>query len=199
MERIPDVSRETLERLQAYEALIRKWNPRINLVSRNSLDEFWARHIEDSLQIFHLVEAKGHWVDMGSGGGLPGIVIAVCAMEAPDLRVTMIESDQRKSAFLRAALRETGAEATVINKRIEQTEPQSADVLSARALADLSQLLVYSDLHMKPGGTALFPKGAQWKKEVDAAKQRWKFDLEAIKSKTESEAAIIKITGVSNV
>lgn len=194
-----NVSRETLERLEIYAELIRKWNPKINLVSRNSLADLWERHVEDSLQVFSAVQPKGHWVDLGSGGGLPGLVVAICAIEHPDLTVTMVESDQRKSAFLRTCLRETGATARIISKRIESLESLEADVLSARALAELAQLLDYTDLHLKPGGIALFPKGVRWKKEVDAARQRWKFDLEPIKSKTESEAAILKITGVSNV
>jgi len=193
-----DVSRETSRRLEIYAALVQKWNPRINLVSRKSLDDLWERHIVDSIQVFRNAPKASHWVDLGSGGGFPGIVAAILAIEdMPEARFTLIESDQRKSAFLRTAARETGANCTVIAKRIEAVDPQNADVLSARALADLSVLLEFAERHLAPGGTALFPKGATWKKELDAARAQWKFDAEPITSQTEPSASILKITGVS--
>jgi 16S rRNA (guanine527-N7)-methyltransferase len=195
-----NVSRETLDRLKIFEQVLLKWNPKINLVSRNSLDDLWTRHIIDSVQVFRCVSSPNHWVDMGSGGGLPGVIVAIMAAEeSPDTKVTLIESDQRKSAFLRTAARECGAKLTVISKRIEQADPQNADVLSARALADLSLLLEFSERHLSPTGTALFPKGANWKKEVDNARQRWRFDFEPITSLTEPDAVVLKIEGVARV
>lgn len=196
-----NVSRETLERLEIYETVIRKWNPRINLVSRNSLEQLRTRHILDSVQVFRCLESlTGHWVDIGSGGGFPGIVVAImAAAEAPGLKVTLIESDQRKSAFLRAAARECGVPVKVISQRIEQAEPQQADVISARALADLSLLLEFSERHLKPCGTALFSKGASWKKEVDNSQQHWRFDAEPITSLTEPDAVVLKLRGIARV
>ncbi|MDE4305079.1 16S rRNA (guanine(527)-N(7))-methyltransferase RsmG [Phaeobacter gallaeciensis] len=195
-----NVSRETLDRLKIFEQVLLKWNPKINLVSRNSLDDLWTRHIIDSVQVFRCVSPPNHWVDMGSGGGLPGVIVAIMAAdESPNTKVTLIESDQRKSAFLRTAARECGAKLTVISKRIEQADPQNADVLSARALADLSLLLEFSERHLSPTGTALFPKGANWKKEVDNARQRWRFDFEPITSLTEPDAVVLKIEGVARV
>lgn len=196
-----NVSRETVERLEAYDAVLRKWNPKINLVSRNSLADLWTRHILDSVQVFRCVDSpKGKWVDIGSGGGFPGLVIAaLAAEEAPELSVTLIESDQRKSAFLRAAARECGVKITVLSKRIEQAEPQNADVLSARALADLPMLLEFSEQHLKPEGTALFPKGASWKKEVDNSLQHWRFDAEPIISRTDPDAVVLKLKGILRV
>lgn len=195
-----NVSRETLDRLKIFEQVLLKWNPKINLVSRNSLDDLWTRHIIDSVQVFRCVSPPNHWVDMGSGGGLPGVIVAIMAAEeSPNTKVTLIESDQRKSAFLRTAARECGAKLTVISKRIEQADPQNADVLSARALADLSLLLEFSKRHLSPTGTALFPKGANWKKEVDNARQRWRFDFEPITSLTEPDAVVLKIEGVARV
>ncbi|MGR3761264.1 16S rRNA (guanine(527)-N(7))-methyltransferase RsmG [Roseobacteraceae bacterium NS-SX3] len=195
-----NVSRETLDRLECFEGVIRKWNPRINLVSRKSLEDLWMRHIADSVQVFRCADDPEHWVDIGSGGGFPGLIIAlIAASEAPKMRVTLIESDQRKSAFLRTAARECGAVVTVISQRIEQAEPQGANVLSARALADLSLLLEFSERHLHPEGTALFPKGASWKKEVDNARERWRFDAEPIRSLTEPDAVILKIRGVARV
>lgn len=195
-----NVSRETFERLQHFEAVIRKWNPSINLISKNSMAELWERHIVDSVQVFRAAEPKGHWVDLGSGGGFPGLIIAILAHEeCPDLQVTLVESDQRKSAFLRNAARECGVKCTVISKRIEQSEPQNADILSARALADLSVLFDFAERHLKPVGTALFPKGVTWKKELEQARKKWSFDVEAITSHTEPDAAILKIKGVTRV
>ena len=193
-----NVSRETSVRLAGFAALLEKWNPRINLVSRNSMADLWTRHIVDSVQVFRCVTPRGHWVDLGSGGGFPGLIVAILAVDAaPDLRVTLIESDQRKAAFLRAAARETGASCKVISERIEAVEPQQADILSARALADLDKLLAFSERHLKPTGVALFPKGVTWKKEVEAVRQNWKFRAEEITSITDPEAVILKIEGVS--
>ena len=193
-----DVSRETMARLTLFVDLLEKWNPRINLVSRNSLQEVWTRHIADSVQLFRCVRPAGHWVDLGSGGGFPGLVIAILAIEAaPSLRVTLIESDQRKSAFLRTVVRETGANCTVVSRRIEDCPPQEADILSARALADLTTLMEYAARHLKPTGIALFPKGVTWEKESIAAQHMWHFRAQPITSKTEPEAVILKIEGVS--
>ncbi|KIC24352.1 MULTISPECIES: 16S rRNA (guanine(527)-N(7))-methyltransferase RsmG [unclassified Leisingera] len=194
------VSRETFERLEIFERVIRKWNPKINLVSRSSLDELWTRHIADSVQVFRSVDAPKHWVDIGSGGGFPGVVVALLAAdETPETKITLIESDQRKSAFLRTAARECGASITVLSSRIEQVEPQSADVLSARALAGLSDLLGFAERHLAADGVCVFPKGENWKKEVDNARQQWRFELETTKSLTEPEAVILKIRGVERV
>ncbi|MBE1286028.1 MAG: 16S rRNA (guanine(527)-N(7))-methyltransferase RsmG [Rhodobacteraceae bacterium] len=193
-----DVSRETIERLENFSSLVHKWNPHINLVSKKSLSELWQRHIVDSIQVFRAVKPKGHWVDIGSGGGFPGVVVALLAAdEVPELKVTLIESDQRKCAFLRTALRECGASGTVLSKRIEEAPPQGADILSARALADLDVLLSFANRHLSPTGIALFPKGITWRKELEAARHSWCFNVEDITSITEPEAAILKIRGVS--
>lgn len=195
-----NVSRETLERLEVFEATIQKWNPRINLVSRDSLEQLWVRHIADSIQVFRCAESPDRWVDIGSGGGFPGIIVAILAAdEAPETRVTLIESDNRKSAFLRAAARECGVGVTVVSDRIEHVDSQLADVLSARALADLTDLLGFAERHLSPSGIALFPKGVNWKKEVDNAQREWRFEFETVRSLTEAEAVILKIRGVERV
>lgn len=196
----PDVSRETLQRLDIYESLLIKWNPKINLVSRNSLHDLRTRHFADSLQLYALAPAEGHWCDLGSGGGFPGLIAAILAADTPKPRqMTLIESDQRKAAFLRTAIRETGVQCTVLSERIEQAAPQAAQVLSARALADLTTLLGFAERHLAPGGLALFPKGASWKKEVETARQQWSFDCHPSMSETEPAAAILSITGVKRV
>ncbi len=195
-----DVSRETMQRLALFHNLLVKWNARINLVSRSSLNDFWVRHVADSVQVYRLAPSARTWADLGSGGGFPGLIVAILAKsERPDLKVTLIESDQRKSAFLRTVIRETGISCNVIAERIEQAEKQDADIISARALADLTELLAYSERHLATGGTALFPKGVTWKKELEMAQTQWSFDVEVIESQTMPGAAILKIEGASRV
>lgn len=195
------VSRETFERLRVYAALLDKWNPRINLVARSTLPEVWTRHIRDSLQVFRLLSRPaGHWADLGSGGGFPGLVVAILAAETgnPE-RTTLVESDQRKTAFLRTVLRETGVSARVIADRIEDIAPLNADVLSARALAELSTLFAHAEHHLAPGGLCLFPKGKNWKSELQSARKAWHFSYEAIPSQTDAHAVVLKIEGLSRV
>lgn len=196
-----NVSRETSERLIMLANLLTKWNPRINLVSKSSLKELWTRHIFDSAQVFQLAaHPVAHWVDIGSGGGFPGLVVALMAPEHGTPKVvTLIESDQRKCAFLRTVLRETGVEGTVLAERIEKTKGQDADILSARALADLSTLFTFADHHLAPNGTALFSKGASWEKEVEMARESWSFNLDVITSKTDPNSVVLKVKDIQRV
>ena len=194
------VSRETFDRFCVFAELLRKWSPKINLVSRQSMSDLWDRHIRDSLQIVRQAPKAERWLDLGSGGGFPGMIAAIVALdEQPTQAVTMMESDRRKAVFLRTAARETGVRCTVLAERIESVPPQDAHVLSARALADLSTLLGFAERHLAENGTALFPKGATWKKELAEARREWRFDAEEITSETESEAVILKIKGVQRV
>ncbi|WP_414707621.1 16S rRNA (guanine(527)-N(7))-methyltransferase RsmG [Rhodovulum sp.] len=199
---ISDVSRETSDRLDRLAALLRKWNPAINLVSRATLDVLESRHIGDSAQLFsHLPNGARRWTDLGSGGGFPGLVIAILAAEgAPDLAVDLIESDQRKAVFLRTAAQELGLDnVTVFASRIETVPSRQADVVSARALAPLSQLLDFADRHLAQGGIALFPKGARHDEELDEALASWRFDVQKIPSTTDPQAVILKIGGIARV
>lgn len=190
-----NVSRETLVRLQTLADLLVKWSPRINLVSKSTMTSLWERHILDSVQVLRCAPNQAlHWVDIGSGGGFPGLVVALMEGE-PDApqKVTLIESDQRKCAFLRTVLRETGVKASVLTERIEKAPPQEADILSARALADLPLLFDFAERHLSPDGTALFPKGASWQKELKSVQESWSFDCEVVKSITDSQAVILKV------
>lgn len=196
-----DVSRETKERLEIYADLLTRWNPRINLVSKSSLADIWSRHIADSAQIWELAKHPvRHWADLGSGGGFPGLVIAIMAQEtgSPE-RVTLVESDARKCAFLRTVIRETGIAVQVAAERIELMQPLQADVISARALAGLNQLLFYCDHHLAQKGVALFPKGVTWEKELEAAQTEWNFRYQVVNSRTEVGPVILTVTGVSRV
>ena len=196
-----NVSRETFERFEIYVSLIEKWTTKINLISRGSLPFVWTRHIRDSLQVYQCGPDRfDHWVDLGSGGGLPGVVVAILAAESPQQKkVTLVESDGRKAAFLRTALRETGVPGHVVCSRIEALDPQAADVISARALADLGQLLAFTERHLTPGGVAIFPKGVTWQDEVAAARMSWSFQLETHDSQTEDGSVILKIGDVARV
>ena len=189
------VSRETFAKLEAFEALVRHWNTAINLVSGSSLPELWQRHIVDSAQLFAFcpVHAKS-WMDIGSGGGFPGLVVSILAQDAmPELRVTLVESDLRKATFLRQAVQSLGMNAQVISDRVESVPPQSADVLSARALASLSGLLGFAQRHLQPEGVALFPKGERFEAEIADARKLWSFDIEAQPSLSHPGAAILVI------
>ena len=189
-----DVSRETLARLDSYAALLTKWNPAINLVAPSTLGQLWTRHFLDSAQVLEIAPEGHTWVDIGTGGGFPGLIVAILAAEKrPDLRVTCIESDLRKATFLRTVARETGVDARVISKRIEQVEPLGADILSARALASLTQLLDFAERHLSPNGRALFPKGANHAVEVQEALENWSFQADTYPSKTSSEAVILSL------
>ena len=195
---IPNVSRETEERLRAFADLVLKWTPKINLISRKDQSDLWRRHILDSVQVAQCGYACDHWVDIGTGGGFPGVVVAAMAKEKwPHTRFTFIESDQRKSAFLRTVIRELELNAKVLCDRIESAPGQAADILSARALSDLASLLAFADRHLDPEGYALFQKGENWQKELLEAQEAWTFDCEAITSQTHDGAVILKIKGVS--
>lgn len=196
-----DVSRETRARLDVYADLLRTWNPKINLVSRTTIDDLWTRHVEDSAQLLNLAPMDARqWADLGSGGGFPGLVIAILADETrPTLHVTLVESDQRKAVFLRTVIQKTGIDARVVGQRIEAAEPLRADVLSARALAPLTVLLGFAERHLAAGGICLFPKGAGWRGEVDEALEHWRFRCEDIPSATSPEAAILKIGEIQRV
>ena len=195
-----NVSRETLDRLEAYVALIEKWNPKINLVSQSSLPYIWDRHIWDSAQIFDIDVEGSIWADFGSCGGLPGIVLAIFAKELrPEMQFHLVESDQRKCAFLRNAVREIGLNVKVYAERIEVLDPIVADIISARALTDLNGLLEFVDRHSAVDGVAILPKGETWAKEISQAQENWSFEYEEITSNTNSNAAIIVIKEFARV
>lgn len=196
-----DVSRETFERLETYVTLMTKWNSAINLVSPNTISEIWTRHILDSAQIYGLAQENPNiWCDLGSGGGLPALVVAIMAKDTnPDLSVTCIESDLRKATFLRTVARELALNLSVRSERIEKADPQNADVLSARALASLDALCGFAARHLKPDGVAIFPKGENYRQEIDEALENWSFQLDTYPSKTHPNAVILKIGEISRV
>lgn len=191
------VSRETTERLQHFANLVRKWSPRINLVSKRDLQTLEDRHIADSLQLVsHLKDAKGLWADLGSGGGFPAIVLAIAARGRDDLAFHLVESDQRKSTFLRTAIRELDLNAKVEDRRIEDIPPLAAQRISARALAPLDALLGYAARHLAPDGQALFLKGRDFRVEIEAARRSWHFDLDIETSQTDPAARLLIVSNL---
>ncbi len=189
------VSRETAPRLMRFAELLAHWNRRINLVSAGSLDHLWTRHIADSLQLLDLAPGDARtWIDLGSGGGLPGIPVAAAALESrPGLHMTLIESDQRKATFLATAARDLGLPVTVLAQRIESVPATAYDVVSARALAPLPRLLELAARFAGRETVLLFPKGAQLDSELTAAEAAWHSRAERIASRTEPGAAVLRI------
>ena len=198
-----NVSRETYHKLRDYESLIQKWSPSINLVSKSTLPDVWNRHIIDSAQVYFaaLDERSSTWTDIGSGGGLPGVVVATLALGGGrQTNVTMVESDKRKSVFLRTVIRELGLSSVkVINERIESAQIPISDIVSARALAPLTDLFTLTQGFSGQNTTFLFQKGKNWTSEIEIAQNHWSFDYDAIKSETDINAVILKIRGLSRV
>jgi 16S rRNA (guanine527-N7)-methyltransferase len=190
------VSESTLAALREYDAALGKWSAAINLVSPSTLHDSWERHILDSAQLFTLASPDTrYWADLGAGGGLPGLVIAILA-RGTGLRVTLVESDRRKAAFLAQQIAAQGLDARVEIARAEALPPLRADVVSARALAPLPRLLPMVARHLAPGGTALLPKGRRWATEQAEARAEWSYDLDDLPSVIDPQARILRMTNV---
>ncbi|WP_445502594.1 16S rRNA (guanine(527)-N(7))-methyltransferase RsmG [Microvirga sp. G4-2] len=195
-----NVSRETREKLELLERELRRWQAIKNLVGPATLDHIWDRHIVDSLQLLELAPEARTWIDLGSGAGFPGLVLAIAGQER-GLKVHLVESNSRKCAFLRQIVRLTGASATVHEARLETVIPGfvgKADVVSARALASLTQLLEWTEPMLKTGTIGLFPKGREVESELTEARKKWTFKADILPSRTDSEARILRITSIES-
>lgn len=193
---VVDVSRETLARLETYVALIRRWQPAQNLVSSQTLSEIWSRHIADSAQLVRLFPDDLKWVDLGSGAGLPGLVTAILLADRPDAKVHLVESNQRKCAFMRTVIRETGAPAIVEEGRIDSVLKRfeaPVDRISARALASLGDLLELAEPLFARGVPAAFHKGADFDGEYAEASKSWSLDLVKHKSMIDPRGFIVEV------
>jgi 16S rRNA (guanine527-N7)-methyltransferase len=191
--RLLDVSRETMDRLRAYVELLVSWNRRINLVSRNTIGDIWRRHILDSAQLYaHIPTRARILVDLGTGAGLPGLVLGIFGV--PELH--LVESDNRKVAFLREALRVSGTTAQVHNGRLDRVTPIIADVITARALAPLPELLEMSERFRGVGTRCLFLKGNQVEAELTAASHAWKMRLERLRSLSDPSGCILQLEDI---
>lgn len=194
------VSRETLARLEAYARLLVRWNRAINLVAPASLGDLWARHMLDSAQLLPLLPAAPEGrprvlLDLGSGAGFPGMVLAILGAG----EVHLAEADRRKASFLREVARETGTRVTLHCQRVEALAPFAADVVTARAFAPLPRLLPLAAPFLRPempgaaGGVALLLKGRRLQAELTAAAETWHMQYEAFPSRTESAAKILRL------
>jgi 16S rRNA (guanine527-N7)-methyltransferase len=195
------VSRETASRLTAFASLFMKWSKSINLVAPSTAGDFWRRHIADSAQLFALRPDPITWIDLGSGGGFPGIVTAICLSELQDGWVHLVESNNKKASFLRHAILETGARASVHPVRIEDApaEIRFCDAISARALTELPNLLAYAWPWIEASKlTRLYlHKGRDYAREVSSARGGWDFDLIQHSSQIESGSVVLEISGLT--
>ncbi len=185
-----NVSRETLARLRTYEALLRKWQPAINLVSKSSLDDLWRRHFLDSAQLLRFVPPGARTlVDLGSGAGFPGLVLAALGMPG----VHLVDSDARKCAFLREAARSLGVSVDIHHGRIEEAAPFIADLVTARALAPLSDLLDLGERFIGPHTICLFLKGKGVDEELTGVREKWNMTITREISASDPSGTILRL------
>jgi 16S rRNA (guanine527-N7)-methyltransferase len=198
---VPDVSRETTDCLIAFEELFRKWSSAINLASPSTLADLWNRHILDSAQIFPLAPEATRWLDLGSGGGFPGIVTACFLKECPGASIDLVESAGKKAAFLRTAAGHVGVPARVHAARIEamwdKIEPPQ--VITARALASLNVLFELAEPWLSNGSKALFQKGRDYQREIDESRVGWSFDLVQHESAIDNNSVILEISNLRRI
>ncbi|GJE36388.1 16S rRNA (guanine(527)-N(7))-methyltransferase RsmG [Methylobacterium persicinum] len=193
-----DVSRETTQSLDTYVAQLARWQTVKNLVGPSTLSEVWSRHVADALQLLTLAPDAKTWLDLGSGAGIPGLILAIAGRER-GIRVTLVESNARKCAFLTEAARLTGAPAAIRNTRIEGVIATLAgtDVVCARALAPLDQLLAWSEPLLKSGTMGLFPKGRDVQAELTQATTRWTVAHDLVPSRTDPDARIVRVSALT--
>jgi 16S rRNA (guanine527-N7)-methyltransferase len=188
------VSRETLERLEAYAELLRRWSGRINLVSRNTLGDLWRRHFLDSAQLLPFIpDNTRHLVDLGSGAGFPGLVLAILGVPG----VELIESDARKCVFLREAARIANAPVTIVDSRIETVKPHSAEIVTARACAPLDKLLPLAEGFIDRNTLCLFLKGEHVEEELTAAGRGWRMTAARHPSRADPRGVILKLERIT--
>ena len=189
------VSRETLDRLTVFADLLARWNRTGRLVAPSTLGSIWHRHMLDSAQLLeHLPKGAGKVVDIGTGGGFPGLVLAIIAAERrPDMSFVLVDGNARKCEFLREVCRQTGTGAEVRDVRDSDLEPQCADVVTARAVAPLGRLLGMAFRHLSEGGICVFLKGKDVAAEIKAAAESWRFGMTAAPSRTHGSGRILLI------
>jgi 16S rRNA (guanine527-N7)-methyltransferase len=188
------VSRETWERLEQLVELLLTWQSSRNLVASSTIPQLWTRHVADSLQLLPLAPGARRWVDLGSGGGFPGLVIACALASKPVAEIHLVESTQKKAAFLRTAASELSLPAIVHARRIEDfvsATPERFDIVTARAVAPLDKLIGYTIPLLKRGAIGLFPKGQDVEAELTQAAKSWTIKAELVPSRTDPRSRIV--------
>jgi len=196
----PTVSRETWERLEQLVDMLVSWQRSRNLVASSTIPRLWTRHVADSLQLLAITPDARRWLDLGSGGGFPGLVIACALAGQQTAEVHLVESVQKKAAFLRAATSELSLPAIVHATRIEdfvRTSPGRLDVVTARALAPLDRLIGYAIPLLKRGAVGLFPKGQDVEAELTQASKSWTIEADLVPSKTDPRGRIVRVRRAS--
>jgi len=188
------LNEQAISRLSGFAQMVTRWNPRINLISPGTVPDIWTRHVADSAQLYRLLpDRAASLVDLGSGGGFPGIVLAILlAATGRPMKIDLIESDRRKAAFLSSALRELDVSATVHPRRAEEVPPLAAAVVTARALAPLERLVPLALRHLDHDGVGIFPKGRQHMAELALASDQFRV-RDIVPSLTDAESATIMI------
>ena len=194
-ETFANVSRETFDRLALFEACLRKWNARINLIGSRDIGAVWTRHIADSMRILSHLPPTGTIVDLGSGAGFPGLIIAIVTGR----RITLVEADHRKAAFLRECARKIDLPVTIIADRIERCGLRGIDIITARALARLPRLLDLAFPLLGPGGMCLLLKGHQVEAELTEARQRWQMDVRCHPGASAQDGCLLEVTHLRRV
>lgn len=184
---MPDLDPETLDRFEIYLTLLEKWQRAINLVGKNTLTDAWRRHILDSAQLLPEIDKSARIADLGSGAGLPGLVIAM----ATGAQIHLVESDQRKATFMREVARETDTDIEVHVARIEELPPLEADIVTARALAPLPKLLPWVHRHLKLNGKSLLMKGADVDQELTESAKQWTMKMVRKPSLSDASGTIL--------
>jgi 16S rRNA (guanine527-N7)-methyltransferase len=195
-----DVSRETLALLETYVALLSDWNQRHNLVSAKSIENVWHRHVWDSAQLIRFVpDSATSLVDLGSGAGFPGLVLAAMLRERPGFRTVLYESIAKKCAFLQAAADAMCLKVDVRNARMEEAKREPLDLITARACAPLTKLLGYARPFQTPKTVSLFLKGQNVEGELTEARTSWKIEPVRHESQTDPGGVILEIRGITDV
>ncbi len=192
------VSRETRNALETYRQLLEHWQAHTNLVAPGTLSDFWTRHVEDSLQLLDLAPTARHWLDLGSGAGFPGMVIAIAQMRRQGCQHVLVEANARKCAFLREVARATGAKAEIINDRIESAAKRLLaagvpEIVTARALAPMPRLIGLLAPFLGAGAAAFIHKGRDWRGEIEECDGLESVDLVVHASRVEAGSVILEI------
>ncbi len=191
-----NVSHETYKKLKSYEALVLEWNSKFNLISKSTETAIWERHIVDSIQLIKHITAKDKiLLDLGSGAGFPGIVLAIASQELyPELRINLVESIGKKVTFLQTVNEELQLKMNIHQTRIENLDIKKVDIITSRALASLPKLLEYAKPFCKKETKLILPKGESWSLENMEAQKSWLYKYEVYNSDTSDVGKILRIS-----